>query len=136
MWEGGQETLVIRSDYQIAGIKNPMASKHLILATGTTSLPSGGELTVRGRRYTFFAYKLGRVMRVTDQKTIRLVLTQAPNTGMGKPGMEGMGMPGMEAMGMPGMPGMPGAPSRPQRQVYNIEAQEVLEFAPPTETEE
>lgn len=114
VWEGGQETLVIRSDYQIAGIKNPMASKHLILATGTTSLPSGGELTVRGRRYTFFAYKLGRVMRVTDQKTIRLVLTQAPNTGMG----------------------MPGAPSRPQRQVYNIEAQEVLEFAPPTETEE
>ncbi|HOQ27761.1 MAG TPA: hypothetical protein PLH36_03385, partial [Armatimonadota bacterium] len=111
VWEGGQETVVIRSDYQIAGIKNPMASKHLILATGTTSLPSGGELTVRGRRYTFFAYKLGRVMRVTDQKTIRLVLTQAPNTGMGMPG-------------------------RPQRQIYNIEAEEVLEFTPPTETEE
>ncbi|MDH7568776.1 MAG: hypothetical protein QHJ73_04235, partial [Armatimonadota bacterium] len=131
----------IRSDYRVS-VKDPEPSKYAVLASGAVSYPKGSTIEVRGRRTTWFAFRVGRVMRMSDDRRVILTLTQPP-TPMGVPGMDpammGMdpAMAGMEA-GMPGgMPGM-GAPApRPgsQRSVYDVTATDVVEFVPPGESQ-
>lgn len=142
-WQSGHECVRIRTDYRLTKLKDPEPSKYLILATGTTNIPKGGDVSVRGRRYTYFAYKIGRVVRVVDEKTITLTTPPVtPPMGMGmEPGM--MGMPGMEPGMEPGMPGMepgmmpgPRRPAAPKRVVYTIEATDTVEFVPPEEAGE